>query len=160
MIFQVVCFIFLAFWWGKIAFFVHNKVGGLGACGCFRWKTWTSGWTSELLIFAILVGCLHYHRCRHCKTWKNSFGDPPFTPNIFCLASPFEGIFLACPPSNSNRLFTFHQKRNCKSCFQPHVAKNKLQVTNNYLQIIIKAVINPTLITKNAAAKNTFFLTI
>ena len=30
MIFQVVCFIFLAFWWGKIAFFVHNKVGGTG----------------------------------------------------------------------------------------------------------------------------------
>lgn len=33
-------------------------------------------------------------------------------------------------------------------------------LTNNYLKIIIKAVVNPTLITKNAAAKNTFFLTI
>ena len=30
----------------------------------------------------------HYHRCRHCKTWKNSFIDPPppLHPIFFCLA--------------------------------------------------------------------------
>ena len=46
----------------------------------------------------------HYHRCRHCKTWKNSFIDPPpFTPNIFLPGPPLKPymyILYFWPPSN------------------------------------------------------------
>ena len=39
----------------------------------------------------------HYHRCRHCKTWKNSFIDPPPPPlytQYFFAWPPFEAIHV------------------------------------------------------------------
>lgn len=48
----------LTFWWGRIAFLCINKVEGRG--GMLPGKTSTF-WTSEMLVFGILVGCLRYH---------------------------------------------------------------------------------------------------
>ena len=46
----------------------------------------------------------YYHRCRHCKTWKNSFIDPPpLHPIFFCLAPLWSHtlyILYFWPPSN------------------------------------------------------------
>ena len=49
---------------------------------------------------------IDHHRCRHCKTWKNSFGDPPFTLNIFLPGPSFEAIFfgMAHPQIPSHQL--------------------------------------------------------
>ena len=40
---------------------------------------------SEALFFGILVGCLHYYKCRHLRHF---FGGLPFKPNIFSFDLP------------------------------------------------------------------------
>ena len=57
-----------------------------------------------MLFFGILVGSLHYYRCRHCKNLKATFWRPSSPPPrpIFFRLTPFEGIFFffALPTSN------------------------------------------------------------
>ena len=55
---------------------------------------------SETLLFGILLGCLHYYRCRHCKIWRNFWVPSPFKPNIFSFDPPLKHVFFHGPPSN------------------------------------------------------------
>ena len=52
---------------------------------------------SETLLFGILLGCLHYYRCRHCKIWRN-FGCPPLlNPTFFLLIPLLNKYFFMVP---------------------------------------------------------------
>ena len=55
---------------------------------------------SETLLFGILLGCLHYYRCRHRKIWRNFWVPSPFKPNIFSFDPPLKHVFFHGPPSN------------------------------------------------------------
>ena len=53
---------------------------------------------SETLVFGILVGCLHYYKCLHCKILRIFFGDRPFKPPtmffmFFLMAQIFRKAF-------------------------------------------------------------------
>ena len=54
-----------------------------------------------MLVFGILVGCLHYNRWCHCKTRKNFFSDLPapfYTQHFITCHPPLRPYFLACSP--------------------------------------------------------------
>ena len=52
---------------------------------------------SETLLFGILLGCLHYYRCRHCKIWRNFWVPSPFKPNIFSFDPLLNTYFFMVP---------------------------------------------------------------
>ena len=54
----------------------------------------------ETLLFGLLLGCLHYYKCRHCKIWRNFWVPSPFKPNIFSFDPPLKHVFFHGPPSN------------------------------------------------------------
>ena len=46
-----------------------------------------------MLVFGILVGCLHHYRCLHCKPWRNFLMATLYTQN--CSPDPpFKAIFF------------------------------------------------------------------
>ena len=69
---------FIEFWWRKNFFLVHNKVGGQGHAS--QRKS-----ARQKRCPFLHVGCLHYYRCRHCKTWtlpkSRIFFVPPYPSN-------------------------------------------------------------------------------
>ena len=54
----------------------------------------------ETLLFGLLLGCLHYYKCRHCKIWRNFWVPSPFKPNIFFFFSPLNPFFFPGPPQS------------------------------------------------------------
>ena len=77
--------------------FVHNRVEGLRAC--FRGKIWTF-WMSETLVFGILVDCLDYYKCCHCKILRIVLVTPPLNPLCFFTppSPPLKPHFFHDPP--------------------------------------------------------------
>ena len=51
----------------------------------------------ETLLFGLLLGCLHYYKCRHCKIWRNFWVPSPFKPNIFSFDSLLNTYFFMVP---------------------------------------------------------------
>ena len=89
--------------------FVHNRVEGLRAC--FRGKIWTF-WMSETLVFGILLGCLDYYKCCHCKILRIFLVTPPLNPLCFFtpLSLPLKPHFFHDPPPPQNIMWTFPNK--------------------------------------------------
>lgn len=79
-----------SFLWGRIA--VCNIVKKRGSGGTLPREIYTF-WTSEMLFFGILLGSLHYYRCRHCKNLKATFWRP--SQYVFAWP-PLKAFFFFC----------------------------------------------------------------
>ena len=51
----------------------------------------------ETLLFGLLLRCLHYYKCRHCKIWRNFWVPSPFKPNIFSFDPLLNTYFFMVP---------------------------------------------------------------
>ena len=82
-------------------YFVHNKVGGPGAC--FPVKIWTSGLTSEMLVFLVSF-CTGRLFAVTAKLQRIILVMPPLHPIFFWLVPPFKPYFWHPPPHLKSHL--------------------------------------------------------